>query len=135
MQNIIEQNFQDEIVEKKCEKCKNGKKAEKSIGICHLPEILILSIQENIEETYPIKINKELNLEKYVNHELITNNNAKYELTSIINHQGTYDKGHYYSYILIKNEWYSFSDDFVQKMDNFDYTNNNVYILYYQLKK
>ena len=135
LQNIIKQNFEDETVDKKCENCKKGKKAKKSKGICKLPEILILSIQEKIEDTYPIKINKELNLKKYVNNELITNNNTIYELISIINHQGAYDKGHYFSYINIKNEWYYFSDDIVEKMDSFDYTNNNVYILYYQLKK
>ena len=135
LQNIIKQNFEDETVDKKCEKCKKGKKAKKSKGICKLPEILILSIQEKVEENYPIKINKKLNLKNYINNELISNNDAEYELISIINHQGTYDKGHYYSYINIKNEWYNFSDDIVEKMDNFDYINNNVYILYYQLKK
>ena len=92
LQEIIEQNFEEEIVDKQCEKCKKGKKAKNSKKICELPEILLLSIQEKIQDTFPITINKELNLEKYISNELIANSNSKYELISIINHQGTHEK-------------------------------------------
>ena len=135
LQEIIEQNFEEEIVDKQCEKCKKGKKAKNSKKICELPEILLLSIQEKIEDTFPITINKELNLEKYISNELIANNNSKYELISIINHQGTPDKGHYYSFINIQNEWYKFSDDKVEKLSSYNNINNNAYIFFYQLKK
>jgi ubiquitin carboxyl-terminal hydrolase 8 len=56
---------------------------------------------------------------------------TQYELFGIINHQGNMFGGHYFSYIK-KNDWYSFDDTTITKIDTKAINDNKNYCLFYR---
>ena len=61
----------------------------------------------------------------------IINNNSDYILKGIIYHIGLFNKGHYYSVINLKGEWFEFNDSNVKKLDDLDLFSNYVCTLFY----
>ena len=90
-----------------------------------------LNNKDNRFIEYPIK---GLNLEKYnIGYD---KDDAKYDLISVGVHIGVDNRGHYYSFILHKSEWYRFDDSNIFKINNDDVKNKvinkNAYILIYK---
>jgi ubiquitin C-terminal hydrolase len=133
LENLIENYFLTQKVKKMCQQCNKKVECNKYIKICELPEILILCIQRKGNEK-PIEINNSLNLEKYLENQLITENNLSYEVKSVINHRGTEKEGHYYCHINIENKFYEFNDSKVEEKE-FDFKNKIPYIIWYRKQR
>ena len=76
-----------------------------------------------------------LNLKKY---KLINKKgeDSNYMLYSVINHIGSFDSGHYYTYSRnikskLDSNWYKFNDERVSLMNETDVISSNAYILFY----
>ena len=143
--SLIENYFKNEIVdyEEKCIFCNKIYPHEKITSIINLPEILILSLQRFNPVTREKKNTKVmfdtiLNINPFVDETIKDQSNCTYNLFGVINHEGTLDFGHYYSYVKIKSKdvWYKFNDSLVEskgKNIKFDFT--KVYILFYYKNK
>ena len=74
-----------------------------------------------------------LDMREFIDHECGFDKEPFYSLYAVINHTGSIDFGHYYSYIKFqgKDEWYEFNDSKVskieQKIESFPYA----YALFY----
>lgn len=80
-----------------------------------------LDITEVIQEKNP---NVQLQSNKYI-----------YQLYSVILHEGSLEKGHYYSFCKYQNQWYEMNDDKVSEVQLQQVLcNKSAYILFYQLK-
>ena len=130
--------------ERNCEKCQKKIKHKKEMKISRPPKLLILSFQriDSVSQkknecvvTFP----KILNINKFIEKDLVNDNNPTYELFAVINHQGTVDFGHYFSYIKFhhKEDWYEFNDSQVkyigkniENIESFPYA----YALFYYKK-
>ena len=134
--NLLNNFFKNETVEKYCEKCKKQTKNSKQTKIARPPEILNLCIQrfqgeQQKNECY-IEFPDILDLAEFIDNDLEYHGETMYYLFGIINHEGTMEFGHYYSYIKINNnDWYEFNDEEVKKLNAIDYNSSSVYSLFY----
>ena len=146
-----------------CGECDKKFPAIKSQNFKNLPRIFIFVLKrfEYDYQTFKkFKINDyyefplTLDMSKYTENYVENSGNKEdntYKLKSIVIHEGTCEKGHYYSYILDdkNNEWYEFNDTKVQKFNienlgieafgnkeknekNKKEKNRNAYILFYE---
>ena len=105
--------------------------------LADLPKILIISFDRGVEKRNVIKtkvsFKENLNLEPYIDKQLIADKNIKYQLYAINERYGKIkSQGHYVSFIKIKNQqWYRFSDIYVEKCEP-DFNSPDVFGLYYQ---
>lgn len=142
--SLLDEFFEEEVIdfELKCDKCKQKTKHKKTTRISQLPEILILSLQRFSHDYTTINraqiaFENELDLSKYVDNDDNNNNNnikrtpTLYKLYGISNHTGSFNFGHYYAYIKIKDEWYEFNDNHVYH-HTMNYNSTTAYILFYQ---
>ena len=133
---LLKNFFKNETVEKYCEKCKKKAKNTKQTKIVKPPEVLNLCIQRFQDEQQKnecyIEFPDILDLAEFIDNDLEYNGETMYFLFGIINHVGTMEFGHYYSYIKINNnDWYEFNDDKVTKINTIDYNSSSVYSLFY----
>lgn len=138
---LLDEFFEEEVIdfELKCDKCKQKTKHKKTTRISQLPEILILSLQRFSHDYTTINraqiaFENELDLSKYIDND--DNNNTQrtptlYKLYGISNHTGSFNFGHYYAYIKIKDEWFEFNDNHVYH-HTMNYNSTTAYILFYQ---
>ena len=68
-----------------------------------------------------------MNLSTYVKG--YDNDNSKYEINSVIEHQGEVEFGHYVCYCKKNNEFYKFNDERIEKVN--DLSSVQAYILIY----
>ena len=123
------------------EKNKNNRIKNKP-QLVDLPKILIITLVRGIEGKNLIRTKVplvyELNLDPYIDFDIIKEKKNIYELYAINTRHGIYKSyGHYVSYIKLDNKsWYEFSDLYVSKCDSnkFDSNLNDVFGLYYKLK-
>ena len=140
---LFDYNFKKEVVEfnTKCIKYNNINKHLKKVKISIIPDTLIISLQrfdkiKKIKNVSAISITNKINIVKYIYNEIIRDNEIEYELYGIINHEGSLDFGHYYSFIksFASKMWYNYNDVDVNEINfNSDYS-NKVYILLYTKK-
>jgi ubiquitin C-terminal hydrolase len=141
--------FAIESLDYKCEKCGNaeGNKIEKKF--LTKPKTLILKIKRyaNIGNTL-MKINKFIEYPETIDIKEFScfETHYKYELYAVINHVGSLNGGHYYSYVrnLLQNDdgesvytntWFLCNDVNVSKMDRENVLkSNNAYILFYHIR-
>lgn len=137
--SLLDEFFEEEVIdfELKCDKCKQKTKHKKTTRISQLAEILILSLQRFSHDYTTINraqitFENELDLSKYVdNDDNIKRTPTLYKLYGISNHTGSFNFGHYYAYIKIKDEWYEFNDNHVYH-HTMNYNSTTAYILFYQ---
>lgn len=125
-----------------CDKCKN--KAHNTItrSILTLPNVLIISLKRFAYDQRTHRMRKVNNLVGYPmtldisKYNPITPLDAKpatYRLISTVNHSGTLDFGHYYSYIKSDDHWYLANDTRMSNVDESHVLNNpSAYILFYE---
>lgn len=79
-----------------------------------------------------ISIAFKLNIIKYIDTDIIIEKKIDYNLYGIINHEGTLNFGHYYSFIKNNNAniWNNYNDNEVNEI-KFNSDSNTVYILVY----
>ena len=126
----------EEIKDIQCEKCKKKTLFKKTLEIERLPKYLVIvlkrfkyiltnSIKIHNIITFPLE---DLSLQNYVTQKNI---NYKYDLLGVINHQGSLEGGHYFSYFNLKNTWVEFDDSHVSEL-NGGIETNKAYMLIYQ---
>ena len=139
---LLENYFKEETIkfERQCDYCKKICPHIKISKIYHLPQILILSIQRFNPETHAkietkIDFNECINLSKYIDEFYKKENEEVYNLIAEINHSGSLEYGHYYSFINFykKNIWYEFNDKEVfQTNKDLSLYFDTSYILFYE---
>ena len=119
--------------ETKCDKCQKILKHKKEMKISRPPEILILSLQRidlltGKKLMYKVKFPQKLDIKEFIDKECGYEQESKYDLFGIINHRGSLNSGHYYSYIQNENKiWIEFNDSKVCQIKNF----SDCYMLYF----
>jgi ubiquitin C-terminal hydrolase len=100
--------------------------------LCYTPKILILHMKrwrmnlskKNIKIETPIV----LDISRFT----LSKEPCKYELFGIINHQGTIEYGHYYTYIQKNKQWFSLNDNFIQTISEENIIHESNYCLFYR---
>jgi len=125
-----------------CDKCKNKSRNTITRGILTLPNVLIISLKRfaydqrtqrmrkvNSQVDYPMV----LDISKYNPITPSDTRPATYTLVSTVNHSGTLDFGHYYSYINSDGSWYLANDTRMSSVNESHVLNNpSAYILFYE---
>jgi len=135
--------FKIESIDYECEKCENVKNNKMEKKIMNIPKTLIMKIKKYynidnrmIKNNQAIKYPPILDIQPYI----IGNESVKYELYAIINHVGSMNSGHYYSYVkkyntktnTFFNQWNCCNDSNVSTITNEEALNSeNAYMLYY----
>lgn len=109
-----------------CTHCKQRTLFKHITSICSLPQVLIFSLQRgnihslNIKNNNSISFDLVLDMKELIDEELFdySNTNTKYTLFATLHHEGDLNKGHYYSMIRIKNQWFKFQDSQVTSFNN-----------------
>ena len=105
--NLLENYFGEESIEF-FETCNNCKKANilhtKNLKIAVPPKILIFSLERkniilNKKNDCIVSLKEELDMANYIDLDLNSGSHLIYKLYGVINHTGSLEVGHYYSYI------------------------------------
>lgn len=84
-----------------CVKCKKKKDHTKKMKLASLPKYLVICFQRygrfGKKNTSSISFSEELNIDKYLDTDLIKNERTKYSLIGVSNHSGSMEFGHYYA--------------------------------------
>ena len=139
IEDLIKNNFNNEeiLFDFPCENpnCKKKTYHLKETKLCHLPKILILSLQRmrKLRNKINSKVyfNENLNLNNYIDYEICNNQNCQYQLFAIANHKGSIDFGHYFAYIKINGNWFEFNDNNPVTTCYIENPSSNAYILFY----
>ena len=105
-----------------CNKCNQMANAIYNTTLTTAPKVLILLLNRGVGIQFKIKLEftTELDITKYVTQK--NNRNIKYKLACVITHLGESGAGgHYIAHCLspIDNEWYTYNDAIVTKIDDF----------------
>ena len=145
LDNFFGKEMFEQGEEWKCDRCDNKDKNYKQYRIIDFPETLIIFFKRRVnldmtgmrykKITSKIDFPFILNLKKYklINKE---GEDSNYMLYSVINHIGSFDSGHYYTYSRnikskLDSNWYKFNDERVSLMSESDIVSSNAYILFY----
>ncbi len=139
IEELIKNNFNNEeiLFDFPCENpnCKKKTYHLKETKLCHLPKILILSLQRmrKLRNKINSKVyfDENLNLNNYIDYEICNNQNCQYQLFAIANHKGSIDFGHYFAYIKINGNWFEFNDNNPVTTCYIENPSSNAYILFY----
>ena len=138
--DLLDIHFKNEKIsfQDKCQRCKKIGEHIKMMRISRPSEILIISLQR-IDEVNKIKneciVNfpEKLNLYNYIDHEIGFDKEAEYKLFSVVNHKGSVNFGHYFSYIqpINSKNWFLFNDSQVKHVEEGLNSFPNAYALFY----
>lgn len=133
----------EELEGYKCDECKE-EKCNRRIKLLDTPKYLLITLKRFIPD-YSTgqfnKNNKNINFPIYLHFTdflLKENDNKKvknsdlYKLTTIINHSGSSNNGHYYSYHNIHNNWLMCDDDEVSTIDEESIFTSDAYVLLFE---
>ncbi|KAJ6251398.1 ubiquitin carboxyl-terminal hydrolase [Anaeramoeba flamelloides] len=129
-----------------CPRCNKKVNSTKKIDFCILPQICIIHLKRmNYASSKKRKINKfidfpfELDFSPYLQNNGILNsqeeNNNKYKLFAISEHEGNCMSGHYTSvcYNSLDSKWFRFNDSLIKQLNSSEQIKTNkAYILFYQ---
>ena len=135
--NFIKMEKLKENNEWYCPKCKTHQRAEKKMEIYRSPHILIIHLkrfrnQSKIDNVVDFPITG-LDISNYV----ICKDEGlplTYDLFAIANHYGGLWGGHYVSYAKnhLTNDWYSFNDSSVSRINEDQLVSSAAYVLFYR---
>ena len=127
----------------KCDECKE-ENCNRRIKLLDTPKYLLITLKRfipNYSNSTFEKNNKNVNFPIYLHFTdflLKDNDNKKvknsdlYKLTTIINHSGSSNNGHYYSYHNIHNKWIKCDDDEVSIIDEESIFTPEAYVLLFE---
>jgi ubiquitin C-terminal hydrolase len=137
--NCFDKNFESETVEDYyCDKCESKQVAEKTHRIMMTPDYLIVQLKRFVFDENRMRFEKiydnihfpdYMNLNDYCE---IEQSNNFYKLINIVNHIGSSDGGHYYSFNKFEDQWYEFDDDDIREIEEKDIFTKNCYMLVYK---
>ena len=86
----------------------------------------------NIKNTCEIKFEEKLDINDFIDKDLINSTKCKYQFYGILYHIGDIEIGHYISWVYMKSDncWVEYDDSSISIINNKFYY-NNVYSLYY----
>jgi len=151
----------EEIIEMKCEKCKNENvKVKKNTNIWDAPNILIIVLKRFIysdsgiykNKTFVYFQNNAMDINAFISNlnifrenpidsvtgmqnDIINGNYVDrpiYDLFAMINHNGEMANGHYCSFVKSENDWYFYDDAHCIKIDEKSLDKKNAYVLFYR---
>ena len=140
LQKCMESMFSPSITN--CEKC-NNEKCEISVSLTSLPEILILHLvrftkrwfgQGKVFQFISFPGQGDIDFGHFVPSE-VNCGPTIYQLSAIVSHSGTMNKGHYVCFAKINNVWYLFDDTDVAIVDEESALKSQAYILFYVRKR
>ena len=115
------------------DKTNTHKKIKKQTYLCYLPDILVIHLKrwnyDLRKNNTVVSFDEIMNIYEYTIH--TNKEECNYELFGIINHQGNVMGGHYFSYIK-KQNWFSFDDSTITKIESSNIINNKNYCLFYR---
>ena len=142
LNELLKLYFEKEYIDfdTNCEKCKNKTKHKKEIKISRPPEILILSLQridENKKKLgYSVNFEENLDISEFIDKDCGYARDCKYQLFAVINHSGSINSGHYYSYLkLEQKDWFEFNDSIVKNIKDISGSSESAYALFYIKQK
>lgn len=140
--------FKIDYIDYKCEKCNNTEQNVKEQKLLTEPKTLIFKLirYANIPNTdRAVKITKKVQYPKVIDmQKYFCGNNAlkTYKLYAVINHSGSMNRGHYYSYVktlqddntTFNDQWVCCNDENVNNISEDEALNSeNAYMLFYTL--
>ena len=137
--SLIKEYLKEEEIDlsSKCEKCnKTNITHFKKIKFSMVNDIIIFSLQRfdpfySMKSRIFVSFNEYLDLKEFCDYDLYKEN-KRYRLCGTINHIGDINYGHYYAYVRIGEIWYEFNDSIVKKINNMDFMNSTVCVLFYE---
>lgn len=117
----------------KCPKCKTTGEADKTIVISKLPKILIIHLKRfSLDGRWRQKLETTV---EFPLQDLILPSTQflnSYNLYAVVNHYGDLNGGHYTAFCKLENQqWYTFSDRDVSRLDDSSVCSQAAYILFY----
>ena len=142
LNELLKLYFQTEFIDfdSNCEKCQNKAKHKKEIKISRPPEILILSLQRIGEYKkklgYSVNFEENIDISEFIDKDCGYARDCNYQLFAVINHSGSINSGHYYTYLKIeKKDWFEFNDSKVKKIEDISDSSETAYALFYIKQK
>ena len=123
-----------------CSTCNERQNAKKTLKICKLPDILIITLKRfKYSSHYSRKINRtvsfpmtDFDVRRFVTPD-IPLDDSRYDLVGMINHQGSMSSGHYVAFTrTYGREWYECDDSFVHPVTTEFVQQQQAYTLVYQ---
>ena len=111
-----------------CETCNKRTTQQKTYEITQLPNVMVITLKR-------FEYNRQTHTISKINTDVVFPNRLElgqhsYKLCSFVNHSGSFDFGHYYTYAETgENEWTEFNDSNVSNISKF--SGKNAYILFY----
>jgi ubiquitin C-terminal hydrolase len=148
LHDCLDNMFNVENIDYKCENasCDNTHNNRSQKFIISNPKVLIITIKRYLQMPNGrfVKINKMINYPEVLNIQkyYCGNDHREYELYAIINHTGSIDSGHYYSYIRtmkddgkgFNDQWLCCNDSQVSLItDEQALSSQNAYMLFYNM--
>jgi ubiquitin carboxyl-terminal hydrolase 8 len=125
-----------------CEYCDKLTDAKKKLYLLELPRVLIIQLKRfnyNLQSYAKINTLIEYDLDNLdINEHVVKSHrdmSIRYNLIAVSNHSGNLTSGHYVTYAKLPGtqDWYTYNDERVSKMDKKIHANNSsAYILVYQ---
>ena len=119
-----------------CDNCGCRKDAEQISCVTQNPKYIFFQIKRykfiqgrRFKDRSNVHLNKSINL-------IVTNNGHQqiqsYKLIGTIHHSGEDDKGHYFSYVYVDNQWNKCDDRYTCKIGYSQIPNENSYLVIYK---
>ncbi|GMI23086.1 hypothetical protein TrRE_jg2108 [Triparma retinervis] len=133
--------FNPEVLEIDCQRC-SGKEAIQSRKLSNAPRVLLLHLkrfkQDGTKIQDGVAFQETIDLSKYFDENDENDKSARYKLKAVINHTGTFQKGHYITHGSNQNgKWFEYDDCSVLSKTLKDVTNKKrhktAYIFAYEL--
>ena len=144
LKDCLNEHFSNEELEGyKCDNCKEAQ-CSKQVALLRIPQYLMITLKRfnfNYKVNRFTKNTKKVNFPVFLHFKdylLRDNDNKKvnnvdlYKLTSVINHMGGSDNGHYYSVHNINEQWIRCDDDDVEDVEEDTLFTPNAYVLLYE---
>ena len=122
LKELLDKYFSGEMVdfEYKCKYCNKKTQHLKYNRFSLLPKILILTllrinILNNTKNDIKVTFEDSLDLDNYIDKDIMKGVNSKYKLYGVISHIGSVEYGHYIAYLNLglKDIWYEYNDSAV----------------------
>ncbi|TPX37505.1 chitin synthase [Synchytrium microbalum] len=140
--DLLKKDMNENMADFTCGGCKAKGETYRQTYIYKQPDMLVIQLKRFhyvVKNGMHIKIFKKVNVPENLCltdllHEKIKKQNADYELSSVIVHQGSsVNYGHYYSYVkgLKNNAWFEMDDTNVSRSSWQEICNDTPYVLFY----
>ena len=116
-----------------CDFCKCNTVSEKKIILWKLPKKLIIVLKRYSDNGSKIHTDVEFSIKDLLIKETESGIVNNYSLTSVINHIGDTNYGHYFCSIKKENKWFLIDDETLSLSSKIDNNNNKSYILFYSI--